>query len=105
MLERETHDSGIISGGERSEVLASELSGVLAAIEIGGLSEEQQIERVVTSGKLYQPEWRETMRLLGGVLLKQGEAKVEGLFEAILKLLGDGARRYLTRRGAPLCSG
>jgi formylglycine-generating enzyme required for sulfatase activity len=59
----------------------------LAALEIGGLSEKRQTETVVASGKLYQPEWRETMRLLGGVLFKQGEAKVEGLFQAILDRL------------------
>jgi formylglycine-generating enzyme required for sulfatase activity len=61
----------------------------LAALEIGGLSEKRQMETVVASGKLYHPEWRETMRLLGGVLFKQGEAKAEGLFQAILDRLGE----------------
>jgi formylglycine-generating enzyme required for sulfatase activity len=60
----------------------------LAAREIASLAERQQIERVVESGKLYHPEWRETMRLLGGVLRLQGEAKIEGLFQAILGTLG-----------------
>jgi len=59
----------------------------LAAREIASLSEKQQIERVVESGKLYYPEWRETMRLLGGVLRQQGESKIEGLFQAILDQL------------------
>jgi hypothetical protein len=60
----------------------------LAAREIASFSDRQQIERVVESGKLYLPEWRETMRLLGGVLRQQGEAKIEGLFQSILGKLG-----------------
>ncbi|MCP5117048.1 MAG: SUMF1/EgtB/PvdO family nonheme iron enzyme, partial [bacterium] len=39
---------------------------------------------VVTSGKLYHPEWREVMRLLGGVLRLQGKARIEWLIQAIL---------------------
>jgi len=41
----------------------------------------------VESGKLYRPEWREMMRLLGGVLRQQGEAKIEGFFQAVLEKL------------------
>ena len=89
MLERETRDSGIVSPlGSDLRFWHLSFQEYLAALEIGGLSEAQQLERVVKSGKLYQPEWRETMRLLGGVLWKQGEAKVEGLFQAILNTLG-----------------
>src|ERR1019366_3760899 len=33
-------------------------------------------------------EWRESMRLLGGVLRQHGEAKIEGFFRAILERLG-----------------
>jgi hypothetical protein len=57
----------------------------------------------VASGKLYQPEWRETMRLLGGVLRQQGEAKIEGLFQAILEQArsqASSARRPGAVRGA-----
>jgi hypothetical protein len=89
LLERETQDSGIVSSvGTDLRFWHLSFQEYLAALEIGGLSEVQQVERVVTSGKLYRPEWRETMRLLGGVLWKQGEAKVEGLFQAILSKLG-----------------
>jgi formylglycine-generating enzyme required for sulfatase activity len=88
-LERETNDSGIISSiGNDVKFWHLSFQEYLAALEIGGLSEKRQIETVVASGKLYNPEWRETMRLLGGVLFKQGEAKVEGLFQAILDRLG-----------------
>jgi formylglycine-generating enzyme required for sulfatase activity len=90
LLERETQDSGILSAaGNDLRFWHLSFQEYLAALEIGGLSEKRQIERVVASGKLYHPEWRETMRLLGAVLLKQGEAKVEGLFQAILDTLGD----------------
>lgn len=89
LLERETQDSGIVSSvGNDLRFWHLSFQEYLAALEIAGLSETQQIERVVTSGRLYDPEWRETMLLLGGVLLKQGEAKVEGLFQAVLDNLG-----------------
>jgi formylglycine-generating enzyme required for sulfatase activity len=89
LLERETEDSGIVSSvGNDVKFWHLSFQEYLAALEIGGLSEKQQTETVVSSGKLNHPEWRETMRLLGGVLFKQGEAKVEGLFQAILGRLG-----------------
>ena len=89
LLERETHDSGIVSSvGSDLKFWHLSFQEYLAAREIASLSEKQQIERVVDSGKLYHPEWREAMRLLGGLLRQQGEAKIEGLFQAILGKLG-----------------
>jgi len=89
LLERETQDSGIISSaGNDLKFWHLSFQEYLAAREIASLTERQQIERIVKSGKLYHPEWRETMRLLGGVLRRQGEAKIEGLFQAILDQLG-----------------
>ena len=58
---------------------------------------------MVESGKLYRPEWREMMRLLGGVLRQQGEAKIEGFFQAVLDNSLDRLRSP-TRRGAQRCS-
>jgi len=85
LLERETHDSGIVASvGNDLEFWHLSFQEFLAAREIAGLIEKEQIERVVLSGKLYRPEWRETMRLLCGLLRQQGEAKIEGLFAAIL---------------------
>jgi len=90
LLERETQDAGIVvSVGNDLKFWHLSFQEYLAAFELAGLSETEQIKRVVSSGSLYRPEWRETMGLLGGVLLKQGEAKVEGLFRAILDRLGD----------------
>jgi formylglycine-generating enzyme required for sulfatase activity len=89
LLEHETNDSGIISSiGADLKFWHLSFQEYLAAREIASFSDKQQIERVVGSGKLYHPEWRETMRLLGGVLRQQGEAKIEGLFQAILGKLG-----------------
>jgi formylglycine-generating enzyme required for sulfatase activity len=90
LLELEMNDSGIIASvGTDLKFWHLSFQEYLAAREIASLSDSQQVERVITGGKLYRPEWRETMRLLGGVLRQQGEAKIEGFFEAILHQLGD----------------
>jgi formylglycine-generating enzyme required for sulfatase activity len=89
LLERETEDSGIIaSAGSDLKFWHLSFQEYLAAREIASFDDRQQIERVLENGKLYRPEWRETMRLLGAVLRQQGEAKVEGLIQAILATLG-----------------
>ncbi|HXM41268.1 MAG TPA: SUMF1/EgtB/PvdO family nonheme iron enzyme [Bryobacteraceae bacterium] len=97
LLERETQDSGIVSavGGDLKFWHLS-FQEYLAARELASLTETQQIARVVASGKLYRGEWRETMRLLGGLLRQQGEAKIEGFIQAILRGAGEGAA--LTQR-------
>ena len=90
VLERETHDSGILSSvGNDLKFWHLSFQEYLAALEIGGWSDQQLIERVVLSDKLYHPEWRETMRLLGCVLFKQGTGRIEVLFQAILGKLGE----------------
>ena len=89
LLERETSDSGILSSvGSDLKFWHLSFQEYLAAREIAGLAEQQQIARVVDSGRLYKPEWRETMGLLGALLRLQGEAKIEGFFQAILGRLG-----------------
>ena len=91
--ERETQDAGIVASvGNDLKFWHLSFQEYLAAFELAGLSETEQIKRVVSSGSLYRPEWRETMRLLGGVLFKQGEAKVEGFFQAVLDRLGKRPR-------------
>lgn len=90
LLERETQDSGIVSAvGRDLKFWHLSFQEFLAAREIASLGEAQQIERVVTSGKLYRGEWRETMRLLGGLLRQQGESKIEGFIQAIMRKLGE----------------
>lgn len=103
MLERETQDSGILSSlGRDLKFWHLSFQEYLAAREIASLTEKQQVARVIESGKLYLPEWRETMRLLGGVLRLQGEAKIEALVCAILDRLGDGADLIARARCAAL---
>src|SRR5271157_5607021 len=88
LLERETQDTGIVSStGTDLRFWHLSFQEYLAAREIASFADKQQIERVVESGKLYRPEWREMMRLLGGVLRQQGEAKIEGFFQAVLEKL------------------
>jgi hypothetical protein len=90
LLEQETHDSGIISSvGRDLEFWHLSLQEYLAAKEISGLTDKDLVAKVVTSKKLYDPEWREMMRLLGGVLCDSGEPRIEALFQAILGELGD----------------
>src|SRR5580658_165454 len=97
LLERETQDSGIVSSvGPDLKFWHLSFQEYLAARELASLTETQQIERVVASGKLYRGEWRETMRLLGGLLRQQGEAKIEGFIQAILR--GAGEEAPLARR-------
>ncbi len=92
LLERETQDSGIVSSvGSDLKFWHLSFQEFLAAREIASLGEAQQIARVVASGKLYRGEWRETMRLLGGLLRQQGEGKIEGFLQAILCGAGEGA--------------
>jgi formylglycine-generating enzyme required for sulfatase activity len=87
LLERETQDSGIIAAvGSDLKFWHLSFQEYLAAREIASLGDQEQIQRVVESGKLYQAEWRETMRLLGGILRQQGEAKIDGLIDAILRV-------------------
>jgi formylglycine-generating enzyme required for sulfatase activity len=106
LLERETQDSGIISTvGNDLKFWHLSFQEYLAAREIASLSEQEQMKRVVQSGKLYQPEWRESMRLLGGILRQQGEAKIDGLVDAILGTLGRRPKLADQVRCAALLSG
>jgi formylglycine-generating enzyme required for sulfatase activity len=85
LLRQETEDSGIISAvGSDVKFWHLSFQEYLAAREIASLPDGKQVEMVTTSGKLYRPEWRETMRLLGAVLKLQGTQKIEGLLLAIL---------------------
>ncbi|MSV27236.1 MAG: NACHT domain-containing protein [Bryobacterales bacterium] len=92
-IEGETQDSGIIvSVGDDLKFWHLSFQEYLAAREIASFGEKKQIERVFEDGKLYRGEWRETMRLLGGVLRQQGEPKIEGFFEATLERLGNRSK-------------
>jgi len=83
LLERETLDSGIVSSaGADLKFWHLSFQEYLAAREIASFSDTDQVRTVIENGKLYRPEWRETMRLLGGILRQQGDPKIEGLIGA-----------------------
>jgi hypothetical protein len=105
LLERETQDSGIVSSvGTDLKFWHLSFQEYLAAREIAGFSDKQQVERVVKSGGLYHPEWREMLRLLGAILKQQGVQKIEGLFRAILDTLGSRPTLETQTRCAALLS-
>ena len=92
-LEEEEVDSGIVvSRGGEVRFWHLTFQEYLAARTLAGLGESEQREIVLKGRKLYRPEWREVMLLLGGVLHGQGAAKVDGLFAAVLDELGKDAR-------------
>lgn len=60
----------------------------LAARDIASREDAPQFDIVSEGGRMCRPEWRETMRLLAGLLRMQGETKIEGLVSAMLGSLG-----------------
>ncbi|MGA2741894.1 MAG: SUMF1/EgtB/PvdO family nonheme iron enzyme, partial [Bryobacteraceae bacterium] len=90
LLERETQDSGIVSavGGDLKFWHLS-FQEYLAARELVSLSDADLFKMVVAHGKLFRGEWRETMRLLGGLLYKQGAGKIAEFVRVLLDSLGD----------------
>lgn len=62
----------------------------LAARAIAGMADADQHKLLLAGEKVYKPEWREVVLLLAGVLrVRQGPAKVDGLFAALLDRLGE----------------
>jgi formylglycine-generating enzyme required for sulfatase activity len=85
-LDEEEVDSGIVvSRGAEVRFWHLTFQEFLAARAVAGLEEADQLELLFDTGTLYRPEWREVLLLLAGTLLvKQGRAKVDGLFRAVL---------------------
>lgn len=88
-LDQEEVDSGIIvSRGSEIRFWHLTFQEYLAARAIGGLPDSQQHRLLSEAGKILRPEWRETALLLAGVLMEQGQAKVDGLISSILDRFG-----------------
>lgn len=105
LLQRETQDSGIISlVGTDLKFWHLSFQEYLAAREIAGFPDEEQVELVVKGGNLYHPEWREMLRLLGGILKQQGVRRIDRLFRAILETLGDRPTLEMQTRCSALLS-
>jgi formylglycine-generating enzyme required for sulfatase activity len=86
LLEGEMRDSGIISSvGTDLKFWHLSFQEFLAAREIEADDETGRGKRLFEDGKLYRAEWRETMRLLGGLLLLRGKPRIEQLVVSILE--------------------
>ncbi len=84
-VEQEEVDSGIIvSRGPAVRFWHLTFQEFLTARAIAGLAEKDQIDLLLRDNHVFLKEWREVLLLLVGVLLvKQGPAKVDGLFAAV----------------------
>jgi formylglycine-generating enzyme required for sulfatase activity len=91
-LAAEEVDSGIfVSRGPDLRFWHLTLQEFLAARTIAGLTDSSQRELLFEGERLYRPEWREVMLLLGGLLIGQGADRVDGLFSAMLERADRGA--------------
>jgi formylglycine-generating enzyme required for sulfatase activity len=85
-LHAEMVDSGVIVERElRLEFWHLSFQEYLAAYEIGGMSDDNQVKTLFYDQRLYQSEWREVVLLLGGVLYKQGDDKINSLIDRIIE--------------------
>jgi len=90
LLMGETQHSGILLAvGNDLKFWHLSSQEFLAARELVSLSDADLFKRLVAGGKLYRGEWRETMRLLGGLLKQQGEGRIAEFVRALLEHLGD----------------
>jgi predicted NACHT family NTPase len=103
-VEQEEVDSGIIvSRGPAVRFWHLTFQEFLAARAIAGLAEKDQMDVLFRDKRVFLAEWREVLLLLFGVLLvKQGPAKVDGLFAALLDDLGENATLAAKARCAGL---
>jgi formylglycine-generating enzyme required for sulfatase activity len=89
-LDEEEVDSGIVlSRGPQLRFWHLTFEEYLAARAVAGLGESAQWKLLFDRDRLYQPEWREVLLLLAGILhVKQGRSKVDGLIQTTLDRLG-----------------
>lgn len=87
-LRQEESDSGIVVGRGEHDLRFWHLTfqEYLTARALAARTEAEQGE--VLLRHLYETEWRESVLLFAGVLMAQGEEKVDALFSAVLDNLG-----------------
>jgi MoxR-like ATPase len=90
-LDEEETDSGIlVSRGNTLRYWHLTFQEYLAARALA--SRDADRERLLfNEGKLYLPEWRETVLLLAGILCKQGQERIDGFLTGMLDTLGGDA--------------
>jgi formylglycine-generating enzyme required for sulfatase activity len=90
-LEEEEIDSGIlVSRGNTLRYWHLTFQEHLAARALASRDTDRR-RLLFDEGKLYLPEWRETVLLLAGILCKQGQERIDGFLGAILDCLGSDA--------------
>jgi formylglycine-generating enzyme required for sulfatase activity len=95
-LQDEEMDSGILVGrGGKLRYWHLTFQEYLAAKALAAREDDRR-RLLFEEGKLYLPEWRETVLLLGGVLYKQGPERVDAFLTRMLDGLGE--RATLTQR-------
>jgi len=92
-LRQDELDSGIVVGrGDHVRFWHLTFQEYLAARAMGSRSEDEQRGLLFAQPqKLYEPQWRETVLLLAGVLHHQGVRRVDAMFSAILDGLDQDA--------------
>jgi len=87
-LDQEEMDSGIlVRRGDHLQFWHLTFQEYLAARALA--AEDERRAGLLAGEGLYQPQWRETFLLLAGVLYHQGVRRVDGMFSAVLKTLGE----------------
>jgi formylglycine-generating enzyme required for sulfatase activity len=88
-LEEEELDSGIlVRRGQEIRFWHLSFQEYLAARAIADLDDAEQHSLLLAPPRhFYQPEWREVVLLLAGVLHGQGKEKVDGVVDAVLEKL------------------
>jgi len=98
-LSDEMIDSGIVvERNRRLEFWHLSFQEYLAAYEIGGHKDQEQLEMLFQNERLYSSEWREVVLLLAGVLYEQGLDKINNLIDSVI---GKGPEQA-TRETLPL---
>ncbi|MBL8179676.1 MAG: SUMF1/EgtB/PvdO family nonheme iron enzyme, partial [Bryobacterales bacterium] len=88
-LRAEQADSGIVvSRGKGLAYWHLTFQEYLAAVEIFGWEDGAQHDLLLGGGKIYKPEWRETVLLYAALLYGAGAKKVEALVRRVLDGMG-----------------
>lgn len=88
-IEDEEADSGIIvSRGPDIRYWHLTFLEFLAARALAAQQDKDQHPALLREGRIYKPEWRETVLLLAGILGSKGPERVDGLVTALLDELG-----------------
>ncbi len=96
-LEQEELDSGIVvRRGHEIRFWHLSFQEFLAARALASRDDDQRRDLLTSAAAggelpIYQPEWREMVLLLAGVLYRQGPRRVDRLFATLLDQLGDQA--------------